>query len=354
MKLTIEYKILDLSKRILCISDIHGNLTVFQKLLEKVNYNKNDILILLGDMIEKGNQSLKCVQYIMQLQLENEVYVICGNCETLWEEIVDDSKTNELYRYMNFRKDSIIWEMVREISVDIFTIEDLMYALPLIRERYHNELQWLKSLPIILDIPQMTFVHAGLQTSVLEENKAEECLKTDAFLDQPSSFDKYVIVGHWPVVNYCKVRPSCNPIIDEVHKKIAIDGGNKVKNEGQLNVFIINNLMQFSYDCYEETLKIKVSKDQEESSHSINISWYDNIIEIINEEGNMYFVKHKSSGHSFWISKDEVFIKSDGSHCYDYTNYNLSLKQGEEVLVYKENKDAYFVKKNGIMGWMKK
>jgi Predicted phosphoesterase len=46
-------------KRILAISDIHGELELFDSLLEKVNYDADeDQLILLGDYVDRG-QTLK-------------------------------------------------------------------------------------------------------------------------------------------------------------------------------------------------------------------------------------------------------------------------------------------------------
>jgi len=40
---------------VICIADIHGNYTAFKRLLEKVNYNKDeDYLFILGDLLERG------------------------------------------------------------------------------------------------------------------------------------------------------------------------------------------------------------------------------------------------------------------------------------------------------------
>ena len=55
-------------RRVLVISDIHGNLPFFQGLLKQVCFCKDDILILLGDMLEKGKQSLELLRYIMELE----------------------------------------------------------------------------------------------------------------------------------------------------------------------------------------------------------------------------------------------------------------------------------------------
>ena len=43
------------AKRKIVISDIHGNLDLYLKLLDQISYKPNeDCLILLGDLIEKG------------------------------------------------------------------------------------------------------------------------------------------------------------------------------------------------------------------------------------------------------------------------------------------------------------
>ena len=45
-------------RRILAVSDIHGNLPFFRGLLQKVRFTPEDILVLDGDMLEKGRDSL--------------------------------------------------------------------------------------------------------------------------------------------------------------------------------------------------------------------------------------------------------------------------------------------------------
>ena len=36
------------------MSDIHGRLDLFEKMLEKINFNDNDKLFVLGDMVDRG------------------------------------------------------------------------------------------------------------------------------------------------------------------------------------------------------------------------------------------------------------------------------------------------------------
>ena len=51
------------AKRKIVISDIHGNLDLYLKLLDQISYKPNeDCLILLGDLIEKGKRNYKCIR----------------------------------------------------------------------------------------------------------------------------------------------------------------------------------------------------------------------------------------------------------------------------------------------------
>lgn len=65
-------------QRIILVGDIHGQYIQFRKLLRKVHYNKKtDHLLVLGDFIAKGPDSLKVLDYLV----ENNVDCILGNHE---------------------------------------------------------------------------------------------------------------------------------------------------------------------------------------------------------------------------------------------------------------------------------
>ena len=54
-------------RRVLVVSDIHGNLPFLQGLLKKVGYSSDDILIVLGDILEKSTGGLDTLHYLMAL-----------------------------------------------------------------------------------------------------------------------------------------------------------------------------------------------------------------------------------------------------------------------------------------------
>ena len=49
-------------RRVLAISDLHGNPPFFRGVLEAARYTPEDILVLVGDLIEKGPDSLELLR----------------------------------------------------------------------------------------------------------------------------------------------------------------------------------------------------------------------------------------------------------------------------------------------------
>ena len=69
------------NRRTIVISDIHGHRAWLEKLLKKVDFSEKDILIIVGDMIEKGPESLNTIRYIMELCEKYTVYPMMGNVQ---------------------------------------------------------------------------------------------------------------------------------------------------------------------------------------------------------------------------------------------------------------------------------
>lgn len=68
--------------RQLVIGDVHGCFdTLYALIEEQIQLEQGDQLIFLGDLINRGIDSKKVLDYLMQLELEYEVYCIKGNHE---------------------------------------------------------------------------------------------------------------------------------------------------------------------------------------------------------------------------------------------------------------------------------
>jgi serine/threonine protein phosphatase 1 len=75
-----------LPKRTLVVGDIHGKLNLFNRLLERMEYQPGeDRLILIGDLVDRGEDSQGVVARSIELKREapNRVVVIRGNHEAM-------------------------------------------------------------------------------------------------------------------------------------------------------------------------------------------------------------------------------------------------------------------------------
>ena len=70
--------------RIFVTSDIHGYYNLFEKLLNKINLQKDDLLIILGDSCDRGENSIEL--YLKYIELQEQGYQvkhIWGNHEDM-------------------------------------------------------------------------------------------------------------------------------------------------------------------------------------------------------------------------------------------------------------------------------
>ncbi len=75
MKTTIQKINAKPGQRIIAMSDIHAHLNNLVQLLKKVNYSESDILVIVGDLVDKGPDSLETVRYLMALYSKKQVYI---------------------------------------------------------------------------------------------------------------------------------------------------------------------------------------------------------------------------------------------------------------------------------------
>ena len=78
-----------------CISDIHGCYEEFMKLLQEINFDSHDTLYVLGDAIDRGKDSIKCLQYIMATP---NVHMLMGNHEQMMiDALTSDFEKNPVH-----------------------------------------------------------------------------------------------------------------------------------------------------------------------------------------------------------------------------------------------------------------
>ena len=72
--------------RVLAVGDIHGMYEKLITLMDKIRFDpEEDLLVFLGDYIDRGPDSVKCLRYVYNLQHSSPDSVICllGNHEVM-------------------------------------------------------------------------------------------------------------------------------------------------------------------------------------------------------------------------------------------------------------------------------
>ncbi len=360
MKAVIRHISLRGYRRIVAISDIHGQLDYLQGLLQKVRFSAEDALVLVGDLTEKGPDSLGVVRYVMQLARGGNVFAVEGNCDDCrLQDLLAEGELSAMCSYMDFRLahwqgHSILWEMCREAQ-----LTDLYYSAPaqcqrLLRQRYQAEWAFLQSLPVVLVSEDCFFVHAALPRLSLDTLTVEECIRAKAFHTQAGPrFPKTCIVGHWPVVLYNSERLCDNPLYSAQRNLFSIDGSCVLKEDGQLNALIRNNADGcWSFAAYDRFPLVRATDTQPAGGDTACYQWGDTQVELLEEQGEFVRCRHLSTGRELLIPADWLYRDADGQLCCsDHTAYRLPVLPGDILSLVRQTSRGCYVKKNGVCGW---
>ena len=365
-------------RRVIAVSDIHGNLPYLQGLLKKIRFTPDDVLILVGDILEKGTYSLATLRFVMELQKTHTVYPLCGNCDYIdrmflegraIENAAFSRRQNSLLGAADAGADAELWPVLnywRERSVLIQMGLELGHPMPrrigdlpalraALLDYFPRETKFLLGLPHILEAGNFIFVHGGIpREDRLDELDAYSCMKNDDFLGQGHSFRKWVVVGHWPVTLYHPDVPDCTPILDQARHIASIDGGCVLKVDGQLNALILPDITgeEMAFESYDDLSRYTAAEGQEASANPLNIRWSDSEIEPLAENGDCLFVRHRSSRRTMWVPRDFVSRWRDGKlHTEDITDYRLPVAPGDTLALVRRCSRGCVVKKDGKTGW---
>ncbi|WP_053367973.1 metallophosphoesterase [Bacillus sp. FJAT-27245] len=345
--------------RVIVISDIHGEIGHFKDLLKKAEFSSEDCLIINGDLCEKGANSKEVVRHVMKLAATNpNVHVIEGNCDALVEHLLKENP--KLLDYMNARGNTHFKELLDEIGFQLDEKTTIQEVKEVLLSHYSKELEWLANLPTAIETDRYIFVHAGLEDREdWKETERSNALAMPSFLEKSHRAGKFVVVGHWPVVNYSTDIPSDNPIIDEAKKIIAIDGGNVIKPTGQLNAFIIKRTSEgdsFSHLYVDKLPTRAATKDFAADSAmkgSINYPFY-TIIPV--EKGEFFTLcRQPESGKLIHVKNEYIIQKENGDFTIkaDVSCAQISVSKGETMSVIDEECSGYaLIKKGGKAGWI--
>ncbi len=350
-KTSVLHLNLNPNSRFLFISDIHADKELFKMALDKADFKDDDVLFIIGDVIEKGENNLELLDYLLELKEKYQIYFLAGNCDEVLRYIIPPvDKDNFLY-YAIVKGNSIVNEMANKLNIKL----DYDMDVDNVCEKFHKEfIKYYNFIDEFYDViilnDKYVLVHGGLDdvSNIPEYNNS--LLKYDSFYLK-AKYSPYIrIVGHFPVVNYTTSIPCNNPIFDFNRNVISIDGGNKVKLSGQLNILILEN-EKFSYfyvDKYpkqicKKNIILPLSKPCHMDSYLGNVIYK-------GEKLGDFYVVYNEIGEKAYAYKTNVIIDKDKFFCYDATNYMMPLRKGDRYSIIIKAWPFTIVKKEGYIG----
>lgn len=340
---------LDLNKRLIFISDIHGNLKLLKKILDKVNFNNNDYLFILGDIIEKSYDNLSILDYIMELNLKDNVYILCGNCDNVLSYMINNVDDKLLKYYALKKKNTILLDFARKENVLVDENSNMEELCNLFYLKYKKYYDFILNLPHIYNINNKIYaVHGGINNIDDISLNSLDVMKNDNFYFDSNKSKILQIVGHFPTINYDGKIPNVNPIIDLNKNIISIDGGVSVVPWYQLNALIIDNLndLNISYQYVDDFNKTRVISDFKSfNTDLLNITHKEVKVNIIFEDDDFYTAYYNDI--KLYILK-ECLLKDN--YVFNAFNYFHNLKLNEIVSLVYKGKNLSIIKKNGIIG----
>ena len=185
--------------RIFVMSDIHGQYELFLKMLDKIKLKRKDLLVIIGDICDRGKKSyeiyMKCMKMI---KLGYNLKFILGNHEDmLLEDLENDYPIRYETEYSVFRNSKYFENKDMKDWHEENFLEEIEWLV-----------KWLKNCPLIIYGNENIFVHAGLDLKkVLEKQEKETVLWTreEFWLMENVELEEYkgknIYFGHTPNIN---------------------------------------------------------------------------------------------------------------------------------------------------------
>lgn len=212
------------------ISDVHGQFKKFEELLHFWNPD-NEQLVLLGDYIDRGPDSLSVLKLIHYLEKHYGAIVLRGNHEDLfltWFNEPDDPDDYYfhhlgLYTMISFINDAKQNRKTRPPkNLSSRVVRDY------IRDTYPEIIELMNNTKLYYETSYYIFVHAGFNTNLRDwKNSTEKDLLwiRNEFIFRKNETGKIAVFGHTNTFLLHNNTNNDGIWIDSWGSKIGIDGG---------------------------------------------------------------------------------------------------------------------------------
>jgi serine/threonine protein phosphatase 1 len=176
-----------MSRKIFAVGDIHGCYDKLAAMMKILPWRKDegDLLLFIGDYIDRGPKSREVVEFLVQLRQEGGEFVFLkGNHEKMLLDYYIQQKDQMLY-VANGGAETIASYVEGGIGRKAFVLPE-------------EHLEFFLSLTLFHETEDYIFVHAGLKDSIPLTEQSEEDLLwiREEFIYSAYDWNKRVIFGH--------------------------------------------------------------------------------------------------------------------------------------------------------------
>jgi serine/threonine protein phosphatase 1 len=197
-----------INRKFYLIGDIHGQLSKLEKLISviKKNIETNDLIIFLGDYLDRGPKSFEVVEFLLKLKTENNIICLMGNHEDMFLRYVSIGDN-----YDNYMRNG------GKYTIRSYSRNSNEFVIPETHKKFYN------SLKLYYEDDLFIAVHAGINPKVrnIADQKRDDLIWIrENFYQYNKRWDKTIIFGHTPTVY---INNSKNVYIDTERNIIGID-----------------------------------------------------------------------------------------------------------------------------------
>lgn len=211
---------LDTQHKVYVVGDVHGHFETFRALIHRLKLGPEDIVVCLGDMIDRGPDSAGLISFI-----RNHKNIICikGNHEQMAVQSLTEHGGFEAWKpWMQRGGKSTYGSSIVQAQGDLWKAKAKMI----------DDFSWLDTLPTEIVLDEFRFVHAGYDPNVpmSEQSEAEHLWIRKQWYESDKVVDRKrtIFFGHSTTTKFGlggDIVPSNHTIDDGRSAWVAVDVG---------------------------------------------------------------------------------------------------------------------------------
>jgi serine/threonine protein phosphatase 1 len=191
--------------RIYAMGDIHGRADLLNQMFTVIDADlarsrpKHPIEVFLGDYIDRGPDSRRTLDLLIERSRKHQSVFLKGNHEAFLLEVLRDPSKLQDWRQYGGLQTLISYGLKPSLNPDPAERIELMQRMAAALPETHK--QFLQRLKPKFTCGDFFFVHAGVRPGIplAEQQEADLLWIRDEFLQSEENFGKYIVHGHTPV-----------------------------------------------------------------------------------------------------------------------------------------------------------